>query len=156
MLNAFNKVAAMVRELFTIGYQGHEFNDFAELLNANRIRLLVDVRHTARSRKRPFAKQALRSGLEGEDLRYVHMPELGAPPAIRNILKLTGDFALFAKAYRKHLASQKGALQRLHELVTAETCCLMCMENDPERCHRSIASTIVSKMNGQSIEVRHL
>ena len=146
----------MTPELFTIGYQGYDFEDFARLLNARGIRVLVDVRHSARSRNRGFAKEALKRGLEREHVGYVHMPELGAPPAIRNILKGTEDFRLFAKAYRKHLAARKGALQRLHDLAMSQRSCLMCMEKNPEHCHRSIASAIVSRMNGQAIRIQHL
>ena len=142
--------------LFTIGYQGHDLEEFAWLVGRNGATVLIDVRHSARSRNHDFDKNALKSGLQREKIRYEHMPELGSPPELRKELYETGDLDAFDRSYREHAQEQQDALERLYGMITDDTCCLMCMEKDARTCHRTILVAILRQRNGRHIEIVNL
>jgi len=146
----------MSREVHTIGYEGHDSETFIWLLQKAGTRVLVDVRRSARSRNRGFAKSALEGFLAAAGIEYVHRPELGVDPELRMALKETGDFAAYRRKYLGHLRRQTDSLDRLYRLMVEQRCCLMCVEHDPQRCHRSVLADHLSTMNGESISIRHL
>ena len=143
-------------ELHTIGYEAHDSETFVWLLQKAGVRLVVDVRWSARSRNRDFAKSALEEALTRAGIGYVHMPELGVAPELRAGLKQTGDFDAYGKEYLKHLSTRRDVLRGLYTLIAKEPCCLMCMEKDPRRCHRSVLADHLRRLNGDSISIRHL
>jgi uncharacterized protein (DUF488 family) len=104
------------------------------------VQLLVDVRESPRSRKPGFAGAALARRLAARGIDYLHLRELGAPPALREELRRTGDIAAFLAAYAAHLEQQAEALQRLASLAATATVAVMCLETDPSRCHRSVVA----------------
>ena len=146
----------MATELGTIGYQGHDSESFIYLLQKMNARVLVDVRQSARSRNRTFGKTALESTLADAGIEYVHMPELGVEPELRALLKETGDFEAYRKEYLRRLGDVTESLDTLYNLVVGSACCLMCMEHEPEKCHRSVLAERVCSMNGESISILHL
>ena len=117
---------------------------------------MVDVRRSARSRNRAFARSALADALAQAGIKYVHMPELGVDPELRARLRDTGDFDAYREGYLAYLRGQADPLTQLYRLVAEQACCFMCMEPDPQRCHRSVLAEHLSKMNGDSIAVCHL
>ena len=66
-------------DIFTIGYEGADPERFLAALKGAGVEVLADVRAVAMSRKRGFAKTALREGLESEGLGYRHFMALGTP-----------------------------------------------------------------------------
>ncbi len=142
--------------MYTIGYEGLDLGTFIWLLQKGGTEVLVDVRWTARSRNRAFSRTALDQALSEAGIDYVHMPELGVAPRARAVLKKTGDFDRYRRSYLSYLQGQLGALQRLHAVATEKCCCLMCMEHDPWRCHRSVLADQVSQLDGGGIVVTHL
>jgi uncharacterized protein (DUF488 family) len=141
--------------LFTIGYQGRTLDEFVSLLAANDIDILVDVRHTPWSRKPDFRKARLATGLESNSIDYVHLPEFGSAPGLRERLKQTGDWASFANAYSQNLSTMDEHIRAVLGVFKGKRICLLCLEADPEVCHRSIlAEQIVDK--GFSSSLVHL
>lgn len=146
----------MKHDLYTAGYEGYDAETFVWLLQKVGTKVLVDVRHSARSRNRAFSKSALEKVVSKAGIMYLHIPELGVAAEFRRHLKETGDFASYKKRYTKHLNTQKEALGQLYDLVMKKQCCLMCVEKNPLLCHRTILAAYISKMNGQCISVANL
>lgn len=143
-------------DVFTVGYEGYDQQTFQDLLAERGVEVLVDLRERAFSRNRAFSKKNLAQATSANGIEYRHIPELGGPKAFRDELRETGDFRRYAARYRRHLASQDDALDQLYDLITSRTCCLLCMEHDHKRCHRSMVAAALTKMNGDEIDIHHL
>ena len=148
------KQQSVNRTLYTIGYEGLDVPRFLKFLTCNKIRILVDVRELAFSRKRGFSKTALSEALERMGIRYVHLSKLGSPRDLRHQLRDREDYPAFFDAYRQHLQGQEGAIDDLMTLIE-EGCgvCLMCFEKEHEKCHRSLLAEFVSENCNGSIKV---
>jgi len=142
--------------VYTVGYEKRTLTQFLEELRANGVAVLIDVREIAHSRKKGFAKTALRTGLEDAGIAYLHFKELGSPKELRNKYRRDGDFPSFARAYQSSVIHRKGALPRLREAINGKKCCLLCYEDDPARCHRSIVAAEVARTNEKETRIKHL
>lgn len=70
--------------IFTIGYKDRDIDDFIEILERNRIQLIMDIRHTTISEDEPtFSGEVLKRELERNKIKYEHHPELGIPYMIQ-------------------------------------------------------------------------
>jgi len=69
----------MVKELFTVGYEGVTIEVFIANLRANNVECVLDVRELPLSRKRGFSKTQLGQALNDADIRHIHLRELGTP-----------------------------------------------------------------------------
>jgi uncharacterized protein (DUF488 family) len=136
MLAVPSYTAAMSDTLYTIGYQGAELEQVIASLSAAKVSVVVDTRETPTSRRVEFRGRALATALEEAEIRYVSIPALGVPRQLRQLA--AQDWAAFATAYRKRLASVRKELGQLVQLVVTERVCLLCYEADPACCHRSI------------------
>ena len=146
----------MVKTLYTTGYSGFQGEDFVWKLNLHDISVVVDVRASAASRNRQFAKENLKSLLEKEGITYVHYPQLGVPGELRKRLQGGESLSRYFKEYRKVLAHEQEAIDELHSLAVHRRCCLLCLENKPEECHRSELAKVVAKCNGSQLEIEHI
>ena len=77
----------MVKQLFTVGYEGASIETFIANLRANKVKCVLDVREAPLSRKRGFSKTQLGRALNDADIRYIHLRELGTPKSVRDELK---------------------------------------------------------------------
>lgn len=143
---------SLVRErgtgFFTIGYQSHNPSSFLRLLSANGVGLVVDVRRNPTSRKRGFSKESLQRLVARVGIEYLHLPDLGTPPAIRKFYQRTGDVAVALRRYEKYLRLQRDSLRELTGLVRCKVLCLLCLESDYTSCHRSVIARELSEMTG--------
>lgn len=141
--------------LCTIGYEGFAAEQWVARLRAQRIDVVVDVREMPISRKRGFSKARLADLLLENDIDYVHLRSLGNPKALRERLKSGWAFCEFAQEFERLLDEQGDALDELKALAADRRVCLVCFEEDPAHCHRSIiAERVVPLLPG--VEVRHL
>ena len=63
---------------FTIGHSTRSIAEFADLLHASQVELVVDVRHMPRSRTNPqFNREVLPDVLKSSQIGYVHLAALG-------------------------------------------------------------------------------
>ena len=104
------------------------------------------------SRRRGFAKTALREGLESVGIDYLHMPRLGSPSDVRNELRASKDYKRFFKKYDEYLTTQQEVLDDLAELPGRAV--LLCYERSPCECHRSAVAREIENRTG--LVVRHL
>ncbi|WP_189091168.1 DUF488 domain-containing protein [Deinococcus ruber] len=141
--------------LYTIGYEGVALDALIGTLKQAGVRLLVDTRERAQSRRPGFSKTALSSALAQGGVGYLHLRALGTPPAVRKDYKMTHDFASLKRGYLAHLATQGETLEELGRLAARETVALLCYEADPADCHRSLIAARLREL-GMVNEVRDL
>ncbi len=142
--------------LTTLGYEGLDVQTFFGILQENNVQTLVDIRELPISRKRGFSKSTLMQNTVSAGLRYVHIPDLGAPRNVRHEYRDDEDWVRFSDRYLAHLKLQTAAIDDLVKLVSSETCCLLCFEADHLHCHRRyVASAVYAKLDGD-INIKHL
>ncbi|HEX2081651.1 MAG TPA: DUF488 domain-containing protein [Longimicrobium sp.] len=148
-----NERAAVVA---TIGYEDATVPRFLDALREAGVDLLVDVRAVASSRRPGFAKSKLAANVGGAGIEYLHLRGLGTPAEGRAAAR-AGRHAEMHRIFREHLETPgaRDELEALAELVRGgRRVCLLCLEANPEHCHRSIVAEALSSL--VPIEVRHL
>ncbi|MDY0042509.1 MAG: DUF488 domain-containing protein, partial [Desulforhabdus sp.] len=121
-----------------------------------KITVLADVRLNPISRKPNFSKRALAQELANHHIQYVHFRELGTPQNLRNELAETKDYGKFKVDYRNYLDTRQHALEELDRLVKSKVVALMCLEADPERCHRSVIAAAIKEIGRNGLRIRAL
>ena len=125
----------------TIGHSNRSLGTFVDLLRANEIERVLDVRTVPRSRHNPhFNRETLAESLGALGIGYTHLSGLGGLRHPRPDSINTGWNNLSFRGYADYMQSPEFAenVQRVTELATSERCALMCAEAVPWRCHRSL------------------
>jgi uncharacterized protein (DUF488 family) len=134
-----------VPTLFTIGYEHSTPKAVLGELKRAKVKLLVDTRAVAASRKPGFSKRQLAAALEEEGIGYIHLQKLGTPTEGRNAAR-SGNLDKLWRIYAKHLKTPD-AVEAMDELVglvkKGKPICLLCFERTPAHCHRSRIAEIV-------------
>lgn len=150
MPNARRKSAA---KLLTIGYEKAKPAAVMAELKRAKVRLLVDTRAVAASRKPGFSKRQLAAYLDEEGIGYLHLQQLGTPDEGRQAAR-AGKLDTLWRIYAKHLKTP-AAVEAMDELVSivksGEAVCLLCFERDKDCCHRSRIAEIVHARTGASV-----
>ena len=144
-------------KIWTIGHSRRTIDEFISLLQANQIRLLVDVRSLPGSKRYPqFNKEALADSLGKTGIRYEHFPELGgrrkAKPESKNTAWRNASFRGYAD-YMETEEFRKGVERLLDLAGGAGPTAIMCAEAVWWRCHRSLISDY---LKARRIEVMHI
>jgi uncharacterized protein (DUF488 family) len=137
--------------LYTIGYGGRHPQHFVTLLTQANIALVCDVRAEPRRAYRGMYTFNPEKGggplprlLAQAGIAYEWFPELGNPdrqdPEIRAFQQLMAQEA-------------ESRLQRLRTCVQTQRACLLCAEQDAQRCHRRI---ITAYLIAYGYVVQHL
>lgn len=139
----------------TIGYEGARPDDFVGTLQLVDVRMVIDIRDRAQSRRPGFSKSALRESLEEAGIAYIHLKELGDPKEGRDAAR-SGDFDRFRRIYASVLETTEAteALDQIAELSQQMSVCLLCYERDHHECHRKIVADHLESVVG--FKVRHL
>jgi uncharacterized protein (DUF488 family) len=123
--------------LFTIGYEGRTVNELVQRLRSHDIRVLVDVRQNAVSRKAGFGKNQLQNILRSAGIEYIHVPSLGNPRENREAFH-SGPVGQAKRRYLRHLNNgPRAAFDQVVSLALTRRVALLCFERDQSRCHRS-------------------
>jgi uncharacterized protein (DUF488 family) len=140
--------------IWTIGYEKQRIDRFIATLQAAGIRRLVDVRDAAWSHNPSYAKKKLEASLTKAGIAYTHLQALGNPKQGREAFK-AGQADQFHEVYGARLARDeaRAALVQLKSFAEAEKTCMMCLESDPERCHRIL---ICEALQRDGVQIRHL
>ena len=72
-------MAAKANRLFTIGYEQTPPKAVLDELENAGVKLLIDVRAVASSRRPGFSKNQLAAGLDERGISYLHLRGLGTP-----------------------------------------------------------------------------
>jgi uncharacterized protein (DUF488 family) len=149
----------MPNPFFTIGHSTRPIEEFAALIEAAEIKLVVDVRTVPRSRTNPqFNRDVLPGSLGAHGVGYEHLPELGGLRARqRNVPPATNAFWENASFHNYADYAMTGefhsGLERLRELGHAARSAVMCAEAVWWRCHRRI---IADYLIASGEKVRHI
>ena len=142
-------------DFYTIGYAGRSITEFVSTLIAVGVTTLIDIRSVAASRYKPeFSKTNLRNALEAHSIDYVHLPELGVPRDIRVGPIAEGMREKIWLWYDKHVAM--GVSRNLHTLLNVAPnlpVALMCVESDPETCHRHRLTIVLGRAGFSSYDL---
>ena len=127
--------------LYTIGHSTHSIEEFIALLNAHRVRDLVDVRSIPKSRHVPqFNTDELASSLRAANIEYTHLKSLGGRRHSRKDSINTGWRNTSFRGYADYMATPEFAegLATLTQIASITPTAIMCAEAVPWRCHRSL------------------
>ncbi|MEO7254686.1 MAG: DUF488 domain-containing protein [Casimicrobium sp.] len=125
----------------TIGHSNRTIGAFVDLLLANDVARVIDVRTIPRSRHNPqFNLDSLPQSLQAVGIAYEHRPGLGG---LRHALATsanTGWRNASFRGYADYMQTDAFAenVDEVIRIARSERCALMCAEAVPWRCHRSL------------------
>ena len=147
-------MARKTKRLFTIGYEQTPAKVVLDELEQAGVKLLVDVRAVAASRRPGFSKNQLAAGLDERGISYLHLRGLGTPKDGRDAAR-SGKFDALHKIYAKHLKTPQ-AKEELDELAAlvlkSGPVCILCYERDHLHCHRRWIAEIIEDRDTVKIE----
>lgn len=140
-------------KIFTIGYEGTTVPEFIVALKAAGVERVIDVRALPLSRRPGFSKTALRGALDEAGIDYIHLKALGTPAAGRAAAR-AGRHAELERIYAGQLELPEAIAQsaQMLDLAREKPSALLCMEREPEHCHRTLLLNAVAP----DAEVAHL
>jgi uncharacterized protein (DUF488 family) len=139
--------------IYTIGHSNHSVERLLELLAANEIAVVVDVRSSPYSKYADqFNLAALEAALTQAGPRYVYLGDaLGGMPNVPGFYDAEGhvryDLIAASDRFREGLA-------RLLGIARERRVALLCSEEDPQECHRHLLLARV--LGEQGVAVLHL
>lgn len=153
----------------TIGVYGFSGGAFLDALRGADVRLLLDVRQRRGVRGPDYAwanSKRLQAALADAGVEYEHRPELAPTTELRQLQYRADDAAGVGKRSRERLAPEyverytSEILGRVDvEALAADlprdgATALLCVERDPEACHRALIAKRLAALPG--VEVDHL
>lgn len=158
-----------MRSVVTIGVYGFDQANFLQALSRARVRVLLDVRQRRGVRGSEYAwanSARLQAALAGAGIEYRHHKELAPTTELRRLQYAEDDRLGVGKRSRVELAPEyrdrytREILDRVDlepivdSLPAGATTALLCVERDPEACHRSL---IAERLAGEyELTVTHL
>ena len=154
--------------LRTIGVYGFDRGTFLEALSSAGVELLLDVRQRRGVRGSEYAwanAQRLQALLGGAGIRYTHLKELAPTTEMRQIQYQEDEKkgegkrsrSVLAPAYVERYAAEvldQVDLDPVVRFIGNSQPALLCVERDPEACHRSL---IAERLHDElGFEVEHL
>jgi len=143
-------------KLFTIGFTRKSAEQFFTLLAKADVRRVIDIRLNNVSQLAGFAKRDdLRYFLKTIcDIDYIHMPELAPTKEILDSFKKSGgSWEDYRRDFVQLIAQRQIEKHLSRELVHLG--CLLCSEETPAHCHRSlVAQYLLDKWGG--VDIVHL
>jgi len=139
--NVLPEVSESTKRFFTIGYGGlNSFDELKDILESNRITMLIDIRSKPYSRKWrktdvSWNKKALQEYFSG---RYIHMEEMGG-------------LGYEPNEYERWFKIAENRINEIIELSKIHKVALMCVEKDPNKCHRKLFAARALEERGFSV-----
>ncbi len=140
-------------EIWTIGHSTRSIGEFTDLLRANRIRILADVRRFPGSRRHPhFGSEALAEALRSAGIAYQHLPELGGRRTVQTDSPNTAWRNAAFRGYADYMGTKafRLGIEKLLVLAQQERTVMMCAEALWWQCHRSLISDYL-KAEGHTV-----
>ena len=139
--------------VWTVGHSTRSAEEFAQILLAHEVQVLVDVRSFPGSRRYPqFNRAALAESLPEIGIEYKHEPRLGGRRTPRKDSHNTAWKNASFRAYADHMESEefRNGVKDLLELAANARTAVMCAESLWWRCHRSLIADYL-KAEGHTV-----
>lgn len=151
----------------TIGVYGFDGGSFLRRLQDADVRVLLDVgqRRGVRGPHYAWANSLrLQAGLSAARIAYVHRPELAPTTELRRLQYAEDDRQGVGKRSRRELAADYTRRYTAEILNRADLApivaplssnrltALLCVERDPQACHRSLIAQRLTEQYGVTIE----
>ncbi|HEV8202971.1 MAG TPA: DUF488 domain-containing protein [Pyrinomonadaceae bacterium] len=143
----------MITTVWTVGHSTRSGEEFAQILLAHGVQVLVDVRSFPGSRRYPqFNRAALTESLQQVGIEYKHEPRLGGRRTPRKDSHNTAWKNASFRAYADHMESEefRNGVKDLLELAKTARVAVMCAEALWWRCHRRLISDYL-KTEGHAV-----
>lgn len=141
-----------MQQIYTIGHSAHSIKKFIELLQRHEIEVVGDVRSQPYSTRFPqFSKESLQASLKSARIRYVFLGrELGARR------EETECYVNGQAVYEKiaQLPAFTEGIARVLVGAHKYRVALMCAEQDPLTCHRTIL--VCHELKKHDVSIRHI
>jgi uncharacterized protein (DUF488 family) len=146
-----------VEALFTIGFTRKSLKQFIRLLQKADVDAVVDVRRHNTSQLAGFAKRDDLEFLLGEccDIVYVPLQKLAPPKELLARYRADGDWETYAAEYCTLIESDGIIPEAASVLKQYRRPCLLCSEDAPEQCHRSLLAERLQALQPE-LTVEHL
>jgi uncharacterized protein (DUF488 family) len=156
-----------VLRMATIGVYGFDGGSFLQRLRDADVRLLLDVRQRRGVRGPEYAwanSRRLQVALARAGIAYEHHLELAPTTELRRLQYAEDDRRGVGKRSRSELAAEytrrytAEILDRadltpiVSALSSSGTVALLCVERDPEACHRSLVAQRLDERHGVTVE----
>lgn len=131
------------KTIWTIGHSTHTLEELIQMLHAFKIKTLVDIRSYPGSRRYPqFNKEALEISIPENNIRYIHLKELGGRRKVNPDSKNTAWRHPAFRGYADYMGTEefKNGIKKLEGFATKYPTAYMCSEAVWWRCHRSMVS----------------
>lgn len=144
-------------KIYTIGHGNGTVDPLIEMLKAQGIGCLVDVRSRPGSGRFPqFNKTALEQALNRAGLRYVWEGEAlgGQRPALSDDLR-HGALEAGFRSFASHMETPefRAGIERLLDYARTHRTAILCAEKDPSHCHRAL---IADYLTVRGYDLRHI
>jgi uncharacterized protein (DUF488 family) len=139
--------------IWTIGHSTHSLKEFIEMLNFFKIECVADIRSLPGSRRYPhFNKEELEVSLPRNNIKYIHLKELGGRRKVKPDSVNTGWRLPAFRGYADYMetTSFQIALKDLEIMASEQKIAYMCAEALWWRCHRSLVSDYL-KLHGWTV-----
>ena len=158
-----------MKRVATIGVYGFTAASFLETLRAGGVGLLLDVRQRRGVRGPEYAwanSQRLQAALAEAGISYEHRKELAPTTELRRLqyqedarqgvgkrsrVELAGEYR---RRYLEEILDHVDLGALVADLPSDGTTALLCVERDPEACHRSLVAERMADRHG--VAVTHL
>ncbi|HLU58970.1 MAG TPA: DUF488 domain-containing protein [Pseudonocardia sp.] len=156
-----------VPHLVTIGVYGFDAESFLDRLRRADVRLLVDVRQRRGVRGPEYAwanSRRLQAALARAGIAYAHHRELAPTTELRK-LQYAEDARLgvgkrsrralavaYTRRYTTEILDRADLAPLAAALPSSGTAALLCVERDPEACHRSLIARRLAERHGVAVE----
>lgn len=138
---------------FTVGYSQRSWEQLLELLKLANVTTLIDVRRNPVSQYRPeFSKGNLQTMCQNGGIGYRHIPTLGIESSERADLTETHDYSSLFDSYESRLTDEL-LKQLLGSSLTTERLAFLCVELDPNTCHRNRLARVLEKIGFSTFDL---
>lgn len=156
-----------MRRMVTIGVYGFDGDSFLEQLRSANVGLVLDVRQRRGVRGPQYAwanSLRLQAALTDAGIAYEHHLELAPTTEMRQLQYAEDDRLGVGKRSRRELAAEYADRYTSEILDNADlaplvaglpssgTAALLCVERDPEACHRSLIARRLTEEHGVTFE----
>ncbi len=140
-------------KLATIGYETSTLPAVIQRLKEAGVKVVIDVRAVASSRKAGFSKSLLAASLKEAGVDYVHLQKLGTPKPGRDAAR-NGQIGKMHDIFNAHMEEPEPQMQLADaiDIARARKAALLCYEDDHLGCHRSILADSMKARAGFDVE----